>query len=209
MTRITNVSERLKEAPAHALRAVFAGIGQALLVSDRVRHKLMSAPGAAEDAGGKAGRHPVRIPVTTPTAVKRAAQKPVTPVQAATVTSATKTARATQNRVASVTKPATSPVPAKPALPAPGTPAGRSSTATKPTAKHARANAGGKAPEPASQPPIPNYDELSIASLRARLRGLDLAQVRRLLSYERSRGSRSDVITMYERRITKLTEAGG
>jgi hypothetical protein len=60
-----------------------------------------------------------------------------------------------------------------------------------------------------TQPPIPNYDELSFASLRARLRGRDVAQVRQLLSYEKARGSRSNVITMYERRIAKLTETDG
>ncbi len=180
MTRITNVPERLKEVPAHALRAVFAGIGQALLVSDRVRRKLMSAPDAAEDAREKAGRHAVRVPVTRPAAVKAATREPVTPAaKRATVTSATKTAQASRSRVTSATKPADGMAPAA------------------------------KAPEPASPPPIPNYDELSVASLRARLRGLDVAQVRVLLSYERSRGSRSDVITMYERRIAKLTETHG
>ena len=43
MPRIPNVPERVKDAPAHALRAIFAGIGQALLVSDRVRRKLKGA----------------------------------------------------------------------------------------------------------------------------------------------------------------------
>jgi len=35
---------QVKEAPAHALRAVFAGIGQLLGVSDKVRNKSASAP---------------------------------------------------------------------------------------------------------------------------------------------------------------------
>ena len=34
--RVPQVTERMKEAPAHALRAVFAGIGQVLLVADRI-----------------------------------------------------------------------------------------------------------------------------------------------------------------------------
>jgi hypothetical protein len=51
---------------------------------------------------------------------------------------------------------------------------------------------------------VPNYDELSIASLRARLRALDAAQVRDLLDYERAHASRANVITMFERRIAKL-----
>jgi hypothetical protein len=52
--------------------------------------------------------------------------------------------------------------------------------------------------------PLPNYDELSVASLRARLRNLDVAQVRQLAEYERAHAARSDVLSMFERRIAKL-----
>ena len=52
--------------------------------------------------------------------------------------------------------------------------------------------------------PVPGYDELSVASLRARLRTLDAAQVRELLDYERAHASRANVVTMFERRIAKL-----
>ena len=55
-----------------------------------------------------------------------------------------------------------------------------------------------------SAPPLPNYDELSVASLRARLRNLDVAQVRQLADYERTHAARADVLTMFERRIVKL-----
>jgi hypothetical protein len=54
---------------------------------------------------------------------------------------------------------------------------------------------------------VPSYDELTVASLRARLRSLDLAQVRQLAEYERAHAGRDDVIAMFERRIAKL-EAG-
>ena len=37
--RVPQVSERIKEAPAQALRGVFAGIGQVLLIADRLRNK--------------------------------------------------------------------------------------------------------------------------------------------------------------------------
>jgi hypothetical protein len=64
------------------------------------------------------------------------------------------------------------------------------------------------APEPvAAAPgagPLPNYDALSVASLRARLRSLDIAQVRQLAEYERAHAGREDVLGMYERRIAKL-----
>ena len=56
--------------------------------------------------------------------------------------------------------------------------------------------------------PLPNYDELSIASLRARLRNLDLAQVKQLAAYEKTHAARTDVMTMFERRIAKLEAEG-
>jgi hypothetical protein len=54
--------------------------------------------------------------------------------------------------------------------------------------------------------PVPNYDQLSVASLRARLRVLDAGQVQTLLDYENAHESRPAVITMFERRLTKLGE---
>ena len=41
--RVPQVSERIKEAPAHALRGVFAGIGQLLLITDKLRNKTPAA----------------------------------------------------------------------------------------------------------------------------------------------------------------------
>ncbi len=54
--------------------------------------------------------------------------------------------------------------------------------------------------------PVPNYDQLSVASLRARLRVLDAGQVQTLLDYEKAHESRLAVTTMFERRLTKLSE---
>ncbi len=67
---------------------------------------------------------------------------------------------------------------------------------------------GRAAPGPAPAPPLPNYDELTVASLRARLRNLSADQVRQLASYEKAHAARAEVITMFERRIAKL-ESGG
>ena len=53
---------------------------------------------------------------------------------------------------------------------------------------------------------MPGYDDLSVASLRARLRFLDAAGVRTLLEYEKAHQGRAAVITMFERRIIKLDE---
>jgi hypothetical protein len=52
--------------------------------------------------------------------------------------------------------------------------------------------------------PLANYDELTIASLRARLRNLTADQLTGLIGYEKEHANREDVISMFERRITKL-----
>ena len=66
------------------------------------------------------------------------------------------------------------------------------------------------APAPAAAPaeelPLANYDDLSIASLRARLRNLSAEQLTQLIDYEKGHAARPDVITMFERRIAKLAE---
>jgi hypothetical protein len=58
--------------------------------------------------------------------------------------------------------------------------------------------------EAAAALPLANYDELTIASLRARLRTLTPEQLTVLIDYEKAHANRADVITMFERRITKL-----
>jgi hypothetical protein len=144
--RIPQPPERIKEAPAQALRAVFAGVGQVLLMTERAARRTTAAPAAA---------------VPEPAA-------------------------------AAVPEPAAAAVPAaEAAVPAPGPAAAAVPEAVIPAAAEADL-------------PVPNYSELSVASLRARLRGLDAGQVRRLLGYERSRAARADVIAMFERRIAKL-----
>ena len=47
-----------------------------------------------------------------------------------------------------------------------------------------------------------------MASLRARLRVLDVTQVRTLLGYEQAHQNRADMVTMFERRIAKLEQGG-
>ena len=162
--RVPPVSERMKEAPAHALRAVFAGIGQVLLVADRIKNRATDtnhAPSAAAPEPAAAS--------------ETAAAAPATPPPAATAAAATP---------AATTAPAT-------ARPASATPAAAASAA---------ASAAGDLP-------VPHYDELSVASLRARMRGLDAAQLRILIDYESTHAERGTVLAMFERRLAKV-EAG-
>lgn len=154
--RVPQVNERVKEAPAQALRAMFAGIGQLLSVSDKLRGKSATAQ--------------------APTETKAAAPETVTPE---TVTPETVT-----------------PETVTPETVTPETSGGHVKLVPSDEAAAA----------PAGELPVPHYDDLTIASLRARLRNLTAPQLTALVEYERSHANRADVITMFERRIAKLAE---
>jgi len=94
------------------------------------------------------------------------------------------------------------PTPAEPAVPTPAevavpTPAEVAETAPTEVAETAEAVL-----------PVAGYDQLTVASLRARLRVLDVTQVRTLLDYEKAHQDRADMVTMFERRIAKLEQGG-
>ena len=283
--RVPQVSERIKEAPAHALRGVFAGIGQLLLITDKLRNKAshQDVPQARTPVASKTvtdtavtspvGRAAETAPVDAAAAPAAATAAPSAPApapaeavaegEAVTAEPVPAKAAARPRRTAAkpVTgKPITAKPPAKPATAKPVTPR---RTAAKAAAAEAAESAGeavpkppkrqsprdfdktgnvrvlgdkadspvasaapaaaAAAPEPAPTPepsaaaepaaaaeptaaaaPLPNYDELSVASLRARLRNLDVAQVRQLAEYERAHAARADVLSMFERRIVKL-----
>ena len=191
--RVPQVSERIKEAPAQALRGVFAGIGQLLLITDKLRNK---APASQQ----------------VPQARAPEASETVSPAASVPADAAAPAASA----------------PAAPASAPPGTAAGAvdrdfDKTGNVRLLSSAKAVAGDTAPASdatvaevaaaavevtalaeAPGAPLPNYDGLSIASLRARLRNLDVAQLRQLIGYERAHADRADVIAMFERRIAKL-----
>jgi hypothetical protein len=193
------VSERVKEAPAQALRAVFSGIGQVLLVADRMKSRAAEpdhAPsGPAEPEPQPTGtmvRDETRwrsldetgnvrlIPGEDTSKAKTAAASPAPEVtEASEVTEVVhETAVVSESPVLSEQSPAESPVvPEEPE-------------------------------ESATSLPVPNYDNLTVPSLRARLRNLDTAQLHTLIDYEKAHAGRGDVLTMFERRIAKLESDG-
>ena len=237
--RVPQVSERIKEVPAQALRGVFAGIGQLLLITDKLRNKAPAdvprartperakpaadatvsepapaSPGPAEPAPAQAaGAEPssVKSAPAKPTAAKATTAKATTAKPTVAKATAAKPPKAPRARdfdktgnVRLLDDAETSAIaPVSPVSPAPAEAAAPVSPA--PAASDTAAAAGSESGN--SSPPLPNYDELSVASLRARLRILDVAQVRRLAEYERAHAARADVVTMFERRIAKL-EAG-
>jgi len=163
------VSERVKDAPAQALRALFAGIGQVLSASDRLRGKSATDEAPAE--------------------AKAAAPETVTPE---TVTPETVTPE-------TVTPETVTPETVTPETVTPETGGGHVKLVPGDAASAA----------PATSPaelPVANYDDLTIASLRARLRNLSADQLAQLVDYEKSHANRADVVQMFERRIAKLAE---
>jgi hypothetical protein len=227
--RVPQVSERIKEAPAQALRGVFAGIGQLLLITDKIRNKAahqdvprartpgtsgtvadtavtspagQDAETAAPPAGTAAAEPNAARPATARrTAAKPAAGKPVTPKPAAKPV----TAKPPTARRATVTAAAADPADSAGEAPKPPK---RQSTRDLDKTGNVRL-IDGEAPGSAVRAapctaPLPNYDELSVPSLRARLRNLDVTQVRQLAEYERAHAARAEVLTMFERRIAKL-----
>jgi hypothetical protein len=246
--RVPQISERVKEAPAQALRGVFAGIGQLLLVTDKLRNKTpagagvprtrtpeASGPASASAAATAAAAEPATAPgptaesspvadpppaaavtpdVVAAEAVVADAAVAEEPVAVAAVVaeptarkSAAKPAARDFDKTGNVrllagqedAEAAASDVPAGPAASdVPAAPAA-SDVPAAPAASDVPA-----APAETTPLPLPNYDELSIASLRARLRNLDIPQLKRVADYERSHAGRAEVIAMFERRVAKL-----
>ncbi|TDQ54799.1 hypothetical protein [Actinorugispora endophytica] len=62
---------------------------------------------------------------------------------------------------------------------------------------------GGSSPE-GGAPPLPNYDTLTLPSVRARLRKLTIEQVRELRAYESANANRPEFVRMYDNRVAKL-----
>jgi len=218
------VTERVKEAPAQALRAVFSGIGQVLLVADRLKTRA-TEPDRAPAPGGRDGAPRdetrwrsldetgnVRLLSETPAPASPAATGTAAAAEPADAAGPGSAADAGPGSTADVgPRPAADAAPSEQAAGAepaavPAEPAAAAGPAVTPES----AAAAGPAAAGPAQPglPVPNYDDLSVASLRARLRNLDLSQVRVLLEYEKDHAGRAAVLTMFENRIAKL-ESGG
>jgi len=186
---------RVKEAPASALRAVFGGIGSLLGVTDKVRAK----PAAPE----------------TTVSTETAPPETTTPETVAPVDAVTETAPATEVAAPEAEAPeavvvevdvvevdvvevaAPEVVAAEPVV-VETEPVVVETAVVEPVAPET------VAADDAVALPLTNYDDLSIASLRARLRNLSADQLGTLIEYEKSHAARADVISMFQRRIVKL-----
>jgi hypothetical protein len=165
-----------KERPASMLRAMFAGFGSLMSVMDKIRSK--PAAEAPADAEALAPQTP-EAPAAAETAADTA------PAQATTTVPAT----------------AAADVKAEPAGAAPATAAAE--TATEPEA--ATETAATAEPAAPGALPLANYDELTVASLRARLRNLSNDDITQLMTYEMANQNRPEVVKMFRNRLIKMT----
>jgi len=208
--RVPQVSERVKEAPAQALRAVFAGIGQLLSASDRLRGKSATdeAPAEAKAAAPETVTPETVTPETaTPETATPETATPET-VTPETVTPETVTPETVTPETA--TPETVTPETVTPETVTPETVTPETVTPETTGGGHVKLVPGDAAPAaPAASTgalPVQNYDDLTIASLRARLRNLSADQLTQLVDYEKSHANRADVVQMFERRIAKLAE---
>ncbi|MBO0824234.1 MAG: hypothetical protein J2P27_10315 [Actinobacteria bacterium] len=194
---IPQFPDQVRKAPTLALRAVFAGIGKILLAADR--------PPAGPDPAGPKHAAPVRRPPATPPP----------PAAAVDESQRWRSLDETGNvRLLSAEELATGHGAVRTAGPADLV--AEDQTADKAEdgeiAPVASQPLGGNVPIGASlvihAVPIPGYDTISVASIRARLRGLDFDELQALLLHEHKNLKRPEVIAMIERRIAKL-ESGG
>lgn len=187
---IPEVGDQVRKAPTQAIRAVFAGIGKILLAADR-------PPSSPRPAGPKhaapGGRAPQTAPVaatTTPSQRRRSLDETgnvrLLSTEELTVGHGTVVAAAT---------------------PVPG-------TADDVQAAPDEANPVASQPLTGNVPigagfvvhalPLSGYDTMPVASIRARLRSLDVDQLQALLVHEHKNAQRPEITAMIERRIQKL-----
>jgi hypothetical protein len=190
---IPQVGDQVRRAPTQAIRAVFARIGKILLAADRPQSG--PRPGGPKHAA-PGGRAPHTAATTAKASqrwrslddtgnVRLLSTEEVT-VGHGTVVSATSVPSTLddEGRV-QAEEPTMAPV------------------ASQPLAGNVPIGAGFVVHEL----PLPGYDTMSVASIRARLRTLDVDQLQALLVHESKNAERPEIMAMIERRIEKL-EAG-
>ena len=167
-----------KDRPASALRAVFAGIGSLLSVKDKLSGKdKVRSKPAAEAPADDAA--PAAEAVAPETTAETVAAEPET-VAVETI-----------------------------AEPAPAAEAAPAAKAAEPeaVAETAAAAEPSAAPAAAAELPLENYEELTVASLRARLRNLSNEDLVQLKEYEAAHQNRPEVIKMFQNRLIKMTSS--
>lgn len=151
----------------------------------------------AEANGAKARPEPVIFtpakPAAKPVAAETPAETPEPPAAAVTETPAVET-------------PAETPAQASSQVTTPEAPAAPE-VAEAPAVEAPEIAEVQVVEESALVEPMPGYSALTVASLRARMRGKSAEQIGDLLAYERATSDRPEVVRMYENRLAKLRAA--
>jgi hypothetical protein len=190
---IPQVGDQVRKAPTHAIRAMFAGIGKILLAADR-------PPPGPRPAGPKHAAPGGRAPQTVPAADASQRWRSLDETGNVRLLSTEELTVGHGTVVA--------------ATPVPGTRdgEGQAQAAEATIAPVASQPLSGNVPVGAGfvvhELPLPGYDTLPVASIRARLRSLDVDQLQALLVREHKKAQRPEIIAMLERRIQKLENGG-
>lgn len=193
----------VRELPMTAVQYTVKGVGQALLIGDRVRQEIGRRVGRGDDGTEPtAERHQTAAPATpAKSAFEEAAERPQA-VRPARKARAAKGGIDGVEAVPAAEKPAA--VADEPASPVEESPAEQPAPEASLPAAAAETGAPAESPAPEAELPIAEYDERTVPSLRARMKGLTVADLRTLIEYEQTHAARADVIAMFERRIAKL-----
>jgi hypothetical protein len=202
---IQQIPDQIKKAPSQGLRAIFSGIGRILMAADRPQATAATTADATGAPGGTpagpAGRDAERR-----LAAGRSRQVPAPePNRWRSLDQTGNVRLLSAEDLDDDDLDLELSLAADIAAEAAAAPAGLA-TSEEP-AQTTAVTAAEAEPGPAAALPLPGYDSLSLASMRARLRGLDVDQLRTLIEYESKYAERAEVLGMFERRIEKL-EAG-
>src|SRR5215469_5571831 len=231
---IPQVGDQVRKAPTQAIRAVFAGIGKILLAADRPQAGSRPAGPKHAAPGGRApqtappgGRAPQtappdgRAPRTAPPGGRSpqtappGGRVPQTAPSAATASQRWRSLDETGNVRLLSTEELTvghgtvvSATPIADTVDGEGEVPAEEETMPPAASQPLTGNVPIGAGFVVHELPLPGYDTLSVASIRARLRSLDFDQLQALLMYEQKNAERAEIIAMIERRIAKLESDG-
>jgi hypothetical protein len=193
---IPQVGDQVRKAPTQAIRAVFAGIGKILLAADRPQPGARPAGPKHAAPGGRAAQTAAETVALAATASQRWRSLDETGNVRLLSTEELTVGHGTVVAVTPVTLDGEGQARAGAAFMTP--------VASQPLSGNVPVGAGFVV----HALPLPGYDTLPAASIRARLRSLDVDQLQALLVHEHKNTGRPEIIAMIERRIQKLENGG-
>jgi hypothetical protein len=178
------IPDQLKKAPTVALRAFFAGIGKILLAADR-------GPASSSASGPRHAAPGRRALRDSAAAAQGRKSRPLDETGNVRLLAAEELS----GRVV-LTSDVAGPGPAGASV--------RQVTITPVATQPLAGNVPVGASLVIHELPLPGLSTMSVAAIRARLRGLDVDQLQALLVHESKNAQRAEVIGMIERRILKI-----